>query len=106
MRKQKETSARIGRSLRARRLTLGFWQSQLSDLSGWFPSNIVGQLRSELAASNIVTDAVTGEKVIVIDAGQGTASQFKKHFRKSIRIVKDLNHDQIEAADEGGGAIE
>lgn len=74
--------------------------------TGWFPANIIGQLRSELSESSIVTNAVTGERVLVIDASQGTASQFKQLFRKSIRIAHDFNHDMMVAADEEGDSVE
>jgi hypothetical protein len=74
--------------------------------AGWFPSNLVGQLKSELTAQNLQTDPVTGERVLVIPASQGTASQFKKLFRKSIQVAKDKNRDHHIDADEGGESLE
>jgi transcriptional regulator with XRE-family HTH domain len=53
MRKEREISARIGRSLRARRLALNLSQSQLSELTGVSVKHIS---RIEAGARGTVTD--------------------------------------------------
>ncbi len=60
---------------------------------GWFPSQVMGQLRSGVKTGSVTVEEVDGDKVVYLDANRNHsfASQLKKAFRDSVVVLEDVD---------------